>query len=104
LYLTILWVGAIATETWWKWPRDEPRFGTPVEKSKPGMFDDLIPAPPSGFVVDKPPFDPSKPYLVVKDDERRTAVQSAIVLAFTPPAFILAFGSALVWAFRGFRP
>jgi hypothetical protein len=28
---------------------------------------------------------------------------SAALLAFVPPALLLAFGSALAWAFRGFR-
>jgi hypothetical protein len=34
---------------------------------------------------------------------RRSTIWHANFLAFLPPAFMLAFGSALVWAFRGFR-
>jgi hypothetical protein len=63
------------------------------------MFDDLIPKRPETL----PEFDPSKPYTVVRDKERWEAVRSACLLALLPPAFMLALGSALVWAFRGFR-
>jgi hypothetical protein len=35
--------------------------------------------------------------------DRRAATQWAMVLALVPPAFVLALGSALIWAFRGFR-
>jgi hypothetical protein len=58
------------------------------------------PTPPRPGIV---PFDPTKPYQVIKEKERQTAIQSAVLLAALPPAFILAFGSALIWAFRGFR-
>jgi hypothetical protein len=37
------------------------------------------------------------------DKEQRAALQSAILLALLPPAFMLAVGSALVWAIRGLR-
>ena len=50
-----------------------------------------------------PPFDPSKPYQIVRDDERRTAVRFAAMLALAPSILILALGSALGWAFSGFR-
>ena len=52
---------------------------------------------------DIPDFDPSKPHRVLRDMERRLAIRDASLLAFLPPAFVLALGSALVWAFRGFR-
>jgi hypothetical protein len=51
----------------------------------------------------KPAFDPSKPYQIVRDGERRTAGQFAAILALAPPIFILALGSALGWAFKGFN-
>jgi hypothetical protein len=35
--------------------------------------------------------------------ERREAIHFASIVALAPPAFVLALGSALVWAFRGFR-
>jgi hypothetical protein len=46
--------------------------------------------------------DPSQSYQVARDKERRAAVQLAAILTLVP-AFLLALGSALVWAFRGFR-
>jgi hypothetical protein len=78
------------------------------------MFDDLIPKrdetlpafDPDKYLrgeYDKPAFDPSKPYTEVRDKERWEAVRFASVLALVPPIFLLAFGSALVWVFRGFR-
>ena len=36
-------------------------------------------------------------------EDRRSLFWRANFLAFLPPAFLLALGSALVWAFRGFR-
>ena len=66
-----------------------------------------------------PPFDPSKPYVVIPSEkskdfilptdvafnrERRAAVQFATVLALAPPFFVLALGAALRWVFMGFRP
>jgi hypothetical protein len=54
-------------------------------------------------ILEAPPFDPSKPYVIIRGSERRTAVRFAVLLALVPPSFLLAFGSALVWAIRGFR-
>jgi hypothetical protein len=64
-----------------------------------------------------PPFDPSKPYVVIPsekssafnadlafDRERRAAVQFATLLALAPPFFVFALGAALRWVFMGFRP
>jgi hypothetical protein len=53
-------------------------------------------------ILNAPIFDPFKTYVIVRDSERRSAAWSA-TLALAPPVFLLAFGSALVWAFRGFR-
>ena len=74
-------------------------------------------SPPPGFEVDKPAFDQSQPFTVVEKPpfdpdaylapsrrERRQTVQFAILLALMPPVFVLALGSALRWAFMGFRP
>jgi hypothetical protein len=36
-------------------------------------------------------------------EKRQSTIWQLSLLAFLPPAFVLAFGSALVWAFRGFR-
>jgi hypothetical protein len=93
LVLSVLWVGGVGVMTWRTFPVDD-WVGNP---------------PPPGFVLDPKPddpapaFDPSRPYQVVLDKERGAAIKFAVVLALVPPALVLAFGSALVWAFRGFR-
>jgi hypothetical protein len=104
--LSVLWIAGLAIETWRTFPVDD--WINPSTGTKRLLTDEEVGLgrnpPPPGFVIDKPPFDPSKAYQVVLDKERRSAIQSAILLAFAPPALMLAFGSALVWAFRGFRP
>jgi hypothetical protein len=40
---------------------------------------------------------------LLMDKEQRAAVQDGVLLALVPPILLLALGSALVWAFRGFR-
>jgi hypothetical protein len=107
LVLSVLWIGGVAAVTWWTLPLDlcvtppgefhscdendevgvGPNFGPPIKETK---------APPIEF-------DPSKPYRLPHDKERQAAIRFAGVLALTPPILILALGSALVWAFRGFR-
>ena len=37
-------------------------------------------------------------------EDRRHFIQTAVLLAFGPPALLLSLGSVLLWAFRGFRP
>jgi hypothetical protein len=54
-------------------------------------------------ILKAPIFDPFQPFVIVRDSERRAAVGFATLLALVPPSFLLSFGSALVWAFRGFR-
>jgi hypothetical protein len=58
------------------------------------MFDDLpdLPAAVRNEQVDKE-----------LEKERRAAIKLASIVALVPPAFTLALGLALVWAFRGFR-
>jgi hypothetical protein len=112
LVLSVLWIGGVATMTWWTWPVDicvtppggphacdendvigvGPNFDPPTKEANP---------PPSGFVIDKPQFDPSKPYRLPHDEQRHAAIRFAGLLAFAPPVLVLALGSALVWAFRG---
>jgi hypothetical protein len=48
-------------------------------------------------------FDPVKYDAFKRKVERREAISSASLIALLPPAFLLIFGSGLVWAFRGFR-
>ena len=75
LVLSVLWIGGVGTITW-------PNV----------QLDDWV--LPSGFVL---------PGEVEAENERRTAIQSAVLVAFLPPALVLALGSALIRAFRGFR-
>jgi hypothetical protein len=42
-------------------------------------------------------------YSAIRNYTLVRTVQTAGPLAFLPPAFVLAFGAALIWAFRGFR-
>ena len=44
-----------------------------------------------------------KEHTVYMDKKQRAAAESGMLLALIPPAFLLALGSALVWAVRGFR-
>jgi hypothetical protein len=98
LVLSVLWIGGVAVETWRHLPVD--LILTPG-KVPPGEFD-----PDEYLARDLPDFEPSNPskqYVLVHDKERRLAIWHASLLAFLPPAFVFALGSALVWAFRGFR-
>jgi hypothetical protein len=105
LVFSVLWVGGVAITTWRTLPADVWMVGSP--DGEPRQLSDAEvmalpqPTPPRPEIVD--PFDPTKPYQVIKEKERQTAIQSAVLFAALPPAFILAFGSALSWAFRGFR-
>jgi hypothetical protein len=95
LVLSVLWIGGVGYVTWQHFPVD---LTVTPGKAPSAEFD------PDEFLArTAPDFDPSKPYVVVRDKERRDAIQFASLLALIPPAFVLALGSALVWAFRGFR-
>jgi hypothetical protein len=51
------------------------------------------------------PFEPDQFLRERRDEERRAAIEAiwhASLIAFVPPVFLLALGSALVWAIRGF--
>ena len=97
LVLSVLWIGAVGVVTWRTLPV-LPEWAVICER----------PFDPEAYLADKPQpeasctwFERVKAQLV--DDDLRAALQSAIFLALVPPAFVLALGSALVWAFRGFR-
>jgi hypothetical protein len=96
LVLSVLWIGGVAVMTW----------------SRPPVydFDWVLPSElPSIEEANKrlnEPFDPDLYLREKRDEERRAAIKAiwhASLIAFLPPAFVLALGSALVWAFRGFR-
>ena len=80
-------------------PQDEVVLPSGRAAAPPTMSGDLIPK----RTETKPPFDPSKPYTVVRDKERREAIRTGSIIALVPPVIVLVVGSALIWAFRGFR-
>jgi hypothetical protein len=87
LILSVLWIGGVGYVTWQTFP----------EEYVPSERRELSDAPKS---ADE--FDPDK-YLAFKAaEDRRSAIWCASLVALVPPAFLLALGSALVWAFRGF--
>jgi hypothetical protein len=104
LVLSVLWIGGVGYVTWQTFPQD--KYVLPSDRPaapSTGMFEDLIPKRPETLSA-KPrsdEFDPKDFAAWKLAQERRSAIWHAGLLAFLPPA--LAFGSALVWAFRGFR-
>ena len=98
----MLWIGGVGVVTWQNLPQDE-YVVPPGWYVAPSEHGSDAAAPSTDKSDDLPPFDPSKPYTTLHDKERWEAVRLASVIALVPPAFVLALGSALVWAFRGFR-
>jgi len=98
LVLSVLWIGGVGVVTWRTFPVND--WIIVHEVTDPELLKQLEAAPR----MPMPEFDPSKPHkTVVTDRELRAIIQWGIALALVPPAFVLALGSALVWAFRGFR-
>ena len=91
LVLTVLWIGGVGVVTWRTFPENE----------LPSMCDLAANQRPKEF--DCSWLQQVKDELVYMDKKQRAALQSAILLAFLPPVFVLALGSVLVWVFRGFR-
>jgi hypothetical protein len=75
LVLSVLWIAGVGIYAWWSFPTEVP----PWAASSPSEVASLL------------------------AEDRRSAIWEASLLAVLPPAFVLALGSALVWAFRGFR-
>jgi hypothetical protein len=91
LVLSVLWIGGVGVVMWRTFPE---KYVSPVQQGQ----GEGQPAKPRSDE-----FDPDE-YLAFKAaEERRSAIFHASLLAFLPPAFLFALGSALVWAFRGFR-
>lgn len=106
LVLSVLWIGGVAATTWWTLPVD--LCATPPGGLHDCDANDLIRAGQNTKLVEKeanlrPGFDPSKPYRIPFDDLRRTEIKFGAAAAVLPPIFVLALGSAFVWAFTGFR-
>jgi hypothetical protein len=109
---SVLWVAGVGIETWRSWPVDSIALKTPLP---PEYVIDIDPNEYLAFkrctdtksenectAILKPSFDPSKVEVIVWD--KMPAIQFGVMLALAPPILILAFGSALAWALRGFRP
>ena len=97
LVLSVLWIVGVGVVTWLTFPQDE--YCADEQHCRSWKADDKLVADPKAS--EKPPwdipdFDPSKPHRVLRDMERRLAIRDASLLAFLPPAFMLALGSALV--------
>jgi hypothetical protein len=104
LVLSVLWIGGVAATAWWTLPVD--LCATPPGGLHHCDANDIVRAGPNLEFVKKeakPEFDPSKPYRIPFDDLRQTAIRFGAAAAVLPPIFVLTLGSALVWAFRGFR-
>jgi hypothetical protein len=88
LVLSVLWIGGVGIAKWRTFIYPEVVVCEEVEAPPPGSC-----LPRSIILLLDPEW----------DKDRRAAFQFTLVLALVPPAFVLALGSALVWAFRGFR-
>jgi hypothetical protein len=91
LVLSVLWIGGVGVVTWRTLPENE----------LPSMCD--LPANERPEDFDCSWLQRVKDEVVFMDKKQRAAIQNGILLAFLPLAFVLALGSALAWAFRGFR-
>jgi hypothetical protein len=91
LVLSVLWIGAVGVVTWRTFPVYE--FILPSEAP------DYKPPKPDKFDVND--FDKWLQARVAA--QRREALWTAALESLAPPVFILALGSALIWAFRDFR-
>jgi len=114
LVLSVLWIGAVGIVTWRTFPVDDWFVPDPIV---PGSTADICStaknAEQCSDLLRAGGKNPIAAYdlnlnwdrhgLSWIDKERREAIQFASIVALVPPAFVLALGSALVWAFKGFR-
>ena len=96
LVLSVLWIGGVGVMTWGTFPAEDPR-----RAALPSICD----IPPNQRSKEWSEFDCSWFYRLKEhfDPNQRAVLQTAVFLVLIPPAFVLALGSALVWAFKGFR-
>ena len=93
LVLSALWIIGVGVMTW--------QIGSePVHSAAYGIWTTAgrPPEPPRTQTGAAPALE-NAPWVI----EQCKAIRFNILVALVPPAFVLAFGSALVWAFRGFR-
>jgi len=91
LVLSALWIGGVGVVTWRTFPAI-PEWAIVCERPDTGRSEDVDCSWLEWVKVE-----------LIGSKEQRAALQSAILLAFAPPAFVLALGSALFWVARGFR-
>jgi hypothetical protein len=129
LVLSVLWIGAVGIVTWKRFPVDDWRISDPPAKAGSSVplstieicstakndeqcFDMLAAAGRNPFdaydlnwddLSSRSTEDLIRAHRRLIDKDRREAIQFASLVAIVPPAFVLALGSALVWAFKGFR-
>jgi hypothetical protein len=103
LVVSVLWIGGVAVETWWTFPVNDWVPAPSVGGNDPKSWGAIPLEEKDGRGIAKPVFDPDQWLRDETDKERRAAIRFAGLLALTPPLLLLALGSALVWAFRGFR-
>jgi hypothetical protein len=90
LVLSMVWVAGVGVHTWRTFPSYEPY-----------VYDsDTFLGELRGDIA--PRFPAREEPAVVAVVKRHAVIQS-VIRAVVPPFFVLALGSALVWAFRGFR-
>ena len=117
LVLSVLWIGAVGIVTWQTFPPDDWIVPDLSQMSNEDLLRGYQTADICSTAKDaqqcadllraagKNPFDAfhlnwRPPWI---DKERCEAIQFASIMALVPPAFMLILGSALVWAFKGFR-
>jgi hypothetical protein len=95
LILSVLWVGGVAFMAWQLFA-DIDKFETLATRcDEPGNpFDKKLAC--------SDPLAAKAAASNTAAEERRSTIWHTSLLAFLPPAFVLALGSALVWAFSGF--
>ena len=92
LILSVLWIGGVGYVTWQTVPSaDSSAVGMEAERLDTEMKTQNI------------EIAPWEKYKRAHEALVYEHLWYASVFAIAPPAFVLALGSALVWAFRGFR-
>jgi hypothetical protein len=90
LVLSVLWIGGVGIMTW-------RTFAALSQSDRSWLRAEILKNCPEGPEV--APWDTTPPWLT----EPCKDIRFAPVLALVPPVFVLALGSALVWALIGFR-
>ena len=83
--------------------REKPWLNDPIVEGPRGAFDDLIPPNARPGLSRMSNEELLRGYQNARRREAIETIQFASILALVPPAFMLVLGSALVWAFKGFR-